>query len=206
MKSSLLLAGIVALAASAFAQPTKVGIINIQNAIVSTLDGQKAIKTLEEKSAPRRKELEAKQAAISALQNTLKTSSNTASEDTKRKLAGDIDAKTKSFNRDVEDAQAEAEQDQAKLLNEIGGKMMAVIDKYATDKGYALVIDVSAQQSPVLYASNSIEITRDIVALYDKNAPIAAGAVGPATLPTSVPARPAGLIPVPPAKKTPPAK
>lgn len=206
MKSSLLLAGIVALAASAFAQPTKVGIINIQNAIVSTLDGQKAIKTLEEKSAPRRKDLEAKQAAISALQNTLKTSSNTASEDTKRKLAGDIDAKTKSFNRDVEDAQAEAEQDQAKLLNEIGGKMMAVIDKYATDKGYALVIDVSAQQSPVLYASNSIEITRDIVALYDKNAPIAAGAVGPATLPTAVPARPAGLIPVPPAKKTPPAK
>ena len=203
---SLLLAGIVALAASAFAQPTKVGIINIQNAIVSTQDGQKAIKTLEEKSAPRRKDLEAKQAAIAALQNTLKTSSNTASEDTKRKLTGDIDAKTKSFNRDVEDAQAEAEQDQAKLLNEIGGKMMAVIDKYATDKGYALVIDVSAQQSPVLYASNSIEITRDIVALYDKNAPIAAGAIGPVTMPTAVPAKPAGLTPVPPAKKTAPAK
>ena len=202
MKSSLLLAGIVALAASAFAQPTKVGVINIQNAIVSTQDGQKAIKTLEEKSAPRRKDLEAKQGAIAALQNTLKTSSNTASEDTKRKLAGDIDAKTKSFNRDVEDAQAEAEADQAKLLNEIGGKMMAVIDKYATDKGYALVIDVSAQQSPVLYASNSVDITRDIVGLYDKNAPIAAGAPAPAPMPSKLAAPPA----TPPAKKTAPAK
>ena len=202
MKSSLLLAGIVALAASAFAQPTKVGIINIQNAIVSTLDGQKAIKTLEEKSAPRRKDLEAKQAGIAALQNTLKTSSNTASEETKRKLVGDIDAKTKSFNRDVEDAQAEAEADQAKLLNEIGGKMMAVIDKYATDKGYALVIDVSAQQSPVLYASNSVDITRDIVGLYDKNAPIAAGTAMPAAIPSKL-AVPAAI---PPAKKAAPAK
>ncbi len=202
MKSSLLLAGIVALAASALAQPTKVGVINIQNAIVSTQDGQKAIKTLEEKSAPRRKDLEAKQAAIAALQNTLKTSSNTASEDTKRKLAGDIDAQTKSFNRLVEDAQAEAEADQAKLLNEIGGKMMAVIDKYATDKGYALVIDVSAQQSPVLYASNSVDITRDIVGLYDKNAPVAAGAPAPAAMPSKLAAPPA----TPPAKKTAPAK
>ena len=198
MKSSLLLAGIVALAASAFAQPTKVGIINIQNAIVSTVDGQKAIKSLEEKSAPRRKDLEAKQSSISALQNQLKTSSNTASEETKRKLAGEIDAKTKSFNRDVEDAQAEAEADQAKLLNEIGGKMMAVIDKYATDHGYALVIDVSAQQSPVLYASNSVDITRDIVGLYDKNAPIAAG--------TAAPGKPAATPAAPPAKKTAPAK
>lgn len=202
MKSSLLLAGIVALAASALAQPTKVGVINIQNAIVSTQDGQKAIKTLEEKSAPRRKDLEAKQAAIAALQNTLKTSSNTASEDTKRKLAGDIDAQTKSFNRLVEDAQAEAEADQAKLLNEIGGKMMAVIDKYATDKGYALVIDVSAQQSPVLYASNSVDITRDIVGLYDKNAPVAASAPAPVAMPSKLAAPPA----TPPAKKTAPAK
>ncbi len=198
MKFSLRLTGLslVALAGSAFAQtaPTKVGIIHIQNAIVATQDGQKAVKALEEKSAPRRKDLESKQSGISQLQNQLRTSSNTASEETKKKLAMDIDSKTKSFNRDVEDAQAEAEQDQNKLLNEIGGKIMAVIDKYATDNAYALIIDVSAQQSPVLYASNSVDITRDIVALYDKNAPVAAGAVKPTVLTP------------PPAKKAAPAK
>lgn len=198
MKFSLRLTGLslVALAGSAFAQtaPTKVGIIHIQNAIVATQDGQKAVKALEEKSAPRRKDLESKQSGISQLQNQLRTSSNTASEETKKKLAMDIDSKTKSFNRDVEDAQAEAEQDQNKLLNEIGGKIMAVIDKYATDNAYALIIDVSAQQSPVLYASNSVDITREIVALYDKNAPVAAGAVKPVVLTP------------PPAKKAAPAK
>ena len=60
------------------------------------------------------------------------------------------------------------------MVSELGEKMMAVIDKYARDNGFVLILDVGAQQNPVLYASNSIDITSDIVALYDKNAPGAA--------------------------------
>ena len=68
----------------------------------------------------------------------------------------------------------------------------------------AIILDVSTQQSPVLYASNSIEITREVVALYDKNGP-AGNAVKPAIGGAAPPAaRPAA----PPAQKkaTPPAK
>ncbi len=57
---------------------------------------------------------------------------------------------------------------------------MAVIDKYATDNGFAIIIDVSSQQSPVLYAATSIDITREVVGLYDKNAPGAAAPAAPA--------------------------
>ena len=209
MKFSFQMMGLslVALATTAFAQtaPTKVGIINIQGAIVGTQDGQKAIKALEEKSAPRRKDLETKQASIQQLQTQLRTSSNTASEETKAKLMRDVDARTKSYNRDLEDAQAEFDQEQQKLLNEIGGRIMAVIDKYASDNGYAIILDVSTQQSPVLYASNSIEITREVVALYDKNGPAAGNAVKP--MPMGAPV--GGAKPLaPPAQKkaTPPVK
>ena len=198
MKFSFPMMGLslVAFATTAFGQtappvaPTKVGIINIQGAIVGTLDGQKAIKALEEKSAPRRKDLETKQASIQQLQTQVRTSSNTASEEQKAKLMRDVDARTKSYNRDLEDALAEFDQEQQKLLNEIGGRIMAVIDKYAAENGYAIILDVSTQQSPVLYASNSIEITREVVALYDKNAP-AGNAVRPAG--TVAPSKPAVL-------------
>ncbi|MFN9894923.1 MAG: OmpH family outer membrane protein, partial [Acidobacteriota bacterium] len=93
---------------SLFAQaaPSKVGIIHIQNAIIGTKDGQAAAKALEEKFMPRRKEVEKKQADIAALQNQLRASSNTASEDVKNKLMRDIDAKQKSLQRDAEDFQA----------------------------------------------------------------------------------------------------
>ena len=174
---------------SLFAQaaPTKVGIIHIQNAIIGTKDGQVAAKSLEERFLPRRKEIEKKQADIGAMQNQLRASSNTASEDVKNKLMRDIDGKQKSFQRDTEDFQAEVDQEQQKVLGELGGKIMAVIDKYATDNGYAIVIDVSSQQSPILYAATAIDITREIVALYDRNAPSAAKPPAPAATPAAAP-------------------
>jgi outer membrane protein len=174
---------------SLFAQvaPTKVGIIHIQNAIIGTKDGQVAAKSLEERFMPRRKEVEKKQADIGAMQNQLRASSNTASEDVKNKLMRDIDVKQKSLQRDAEDFQAEVDQEQQKVLGELGGKIMAVIDKYATDNGYAIVIDVSSQQSPVLYAATAIDITREIVALYDRNAPSAAKPPAPAAAPAAAP-------------------
>ena len=174
---------------SLFAQvaPTKVGIIHIQNAIIGTKDGQVAAKSLEERFMPRRKEVEKKQADIGAMQNQLRASSNTASEDVKNKLMRDIDVKQKSLQCDAEDFQAEVDQEQQKVLGELGGKIMAVIDKYATDNGYAIVIDVSSQQSPVLYAATAIDITREIVGLYDRNAPSAAKPPAPAAAPAAAP-------------------
>jgi outer membrane protein len=176
------------------ATPTKVGIINIQAAIIGTKEGQVAVKELEAKSAPKKKELEKLQSEISLLRDQYNKMGSVGSEEQKRKLAGDIDAKTKSFNRQVEDAQAELDQDQQRVLNELGGKMLAVLDKYAKDAGYAVILDVSQQNTPVLFAANGIDVTQDVVALYDKNAP-AAGTTAPAS---AVPARPAGAKPAAP--------
>ena len=70
----------------------------------------------------------------------------------------------------MEDAQAELDQDQNRLLNELGGRMLAVLDKYANDNGFAVILDVSSQQTPVLFAANGIDVTREVVELYNKNA------------------------------------
>ena len=173
--------------------PTKIGIINIQSAIIGTKDGQKAVQELEAKSAPKRKELEKKQGDIQVLQTKLRSSSNTASEEVRNTLARQIDTSTKAYNRDLEDAQAEFDQEQQKILGEIGGKMMAVIDKHSTDNGFAVILDVSSQQTPVLFAATSVDITRDIIALYDKNAPASAAPLG------MRPMTPGGLKPPAPA-------
>ena len=169
------------------APPAKIAIIHLQNAIIGTKDGQKAAKELETRFMPRRKEIEGRQGAIQALQAQLRASSNTASEEQKNKLMRDIDVKQKALQRDGEDASAELDQEQQKLFQDIGGKVMAVIDKFASDNGFAVVIDVSAQSSPILYASTSIDITRQIVELFDKNSPAAAAASAPAAPPPAKP-------------------
>jgi outer membrane protein len=197
----------VATLASAQPAATKIGIIHVQNAILSTKDGQKAASELQSRFAPTKAKLDKKQADIAGLQDQLRKGSATMSDDARNKLARDIDSNTKSLNRETEDAQQELDQEQGKVMNELGGKLMAVLDKYAKDNGYALVIDVSNPQTPVLWASNTVDITNEIVTLYDKANPNAGGAAAPAAAPrpaSAAPAvtpRPAGVPPAAPKKK-----
>ena len=191
-------AGLLATALMAFGQgaapPSKVGIINIQAAIIGTREGQAAAKDLEAKSAPKKRELEKLQAEINGMKDKLSKLGSVGSDEQKQSLMRDIDTRTKSFNRQVEDAQAELDQEQGRVLNELGGKMLAVLDQYAKDNGYAIILDVSQQNTPVLFAANGIDVTQDVVALYDKNAPSAAA---------PAPAAPAGTAAPAPAKPAP---
>ena len=196
-----LLAG-ATLTLPAQAPPAKIAIIHLQNAIIGTKDGQKAAKELETRFMPKRKEIEGRQGEIQSLQAQLRASSNTASEEQKNKLMRDIDVKQKALQRDGEDASAELDQEQQKMFQEVGGRVMAVIDKYANDNGFAVVIDVSAQSSPILYASTSVDITRQVVELFDKNSPAAGTPAATPTAPvpspvTSTPASPAKPKPAP---------
>ncbi|MEO7650077.1 MAG: OmpH family outer membrane protein [Bryobacteraceae bacterium] len=178
---------VLGLSLAVYAQtPTKVGIIHIQNAIVSTKDGQKAFNELQGRFAPKKVNLEKKQQELEARKAQLAKGANTMANDQKERLMRDIDQGTKSLNRDTEDAQAELDQEQGKVMQELGQRMMAVIDKYAKDNGYSLILDVSSQQTPVLYAANGIDITNDIVGMYDKNAPGGA-APPPAPKPAAAP-------------------
>jgi outer membrane protein len=173
--------------------PSKVGVINIQEALINTKDGQKAAGELKTKFAPKQSEIEKKQADISGLQQQLSKGANTMSEEAKQKIMRDIDQKNVLLKRDTEDATADLEQEQQRIMGDLGAKMISVLNKYATENGYALVIDISSQQTPVLFASNTIDITREIIALYDKAPPQAAAPSAsrpPATRPATPPAAP----------------
>lgn len=181
--------------AAASAPPTKVAVIQIQAALAATKEGQKAAADLEVKLSPRKKDLDGKQAEIKDLQERLQRGGNTLSDSAKEDLTRNIDTKTKSYNRELEDAQAELEQEQQKVVGTLGQKMMAVIDKYAQQNGFAIVLDVSSQNTPVLYASNTVDITKEVIDLYDKTVftPTAAPATsgGAAARPAPPAARPA---------------
>jgi outer membrane protein len=199
---------VLGMAAMAHAQaPAKVAIIHVQNAILQTKDGQKAASDLQGRFAPKKADLDKKQADIAALQDTLRKGSATMSEEAKAKLMRDIDANNKSLQRDTEDAQADLDAEQGKIMQELGNKVMAVLEKFATANGYSLVLDVSNPQTPVLWASQTIDITADIVKLYDQANPGTAGsAAKPAGSATPAAPRPTTTTPAMPAAAPAPKK
>jgi outer membrane protein len=201
---SALVLGVAPLAHAQGQAAAKIGIIHVQNAILSTKDGQKAANELQAKFAPKKAELDKKQNEIAALQDQLRKGSATMSDDAKNKIMRDIDSNTKALNRETEDAQADLDQEQGKLMQELGQKLMGILDKYAKDNGFSVVLDVSNPQTPVLWASNTIDITNDIVSLYDKaNPPGAASAPAARPVAPAAPGTPRPAAPVAPAAPRP---
>ena len=133
------------------------------------------------------------------MQDQLNKGQNTLSESAKADLYKNIEAKKKTLQRQVEDAQADLEADQQKLMQQLGSKIVAVIERYARDNGYTMVVDVGTPNTPVIYASTSVEITKEVIELYDKStasasapAPTTAAPKPPAAAPKPAPAKPPG--------------
>jgi outer membrane protein len=193
-KSSLAaVAACLGLALSAHAQQanTKVGVISVQGAIVGTKDGQKASQELEAKFNPKKKEFDSRQNELTQLQDQYNKGGGVLSEEKRNQLAREVDEKKKRLERDMTDANEELQGEQQRVLQGLGQRMMAVIEKYAKDNGYTMILDVGNANTPVLYASSAIDITQDIVQLYDKSS-ANGGPTPTSTTPTPGITRPAG--------------
>src|SRR5580692_10386262 len=124
----------ILLAASAAAQTAPVGktaILQLQNGILNTHEGHQAFGDIESKYAAKKADLDKKQNDIAALEEQLRKSSATMSDEAQRKLARDIEKKTKSFNFEAEMTRADYEQEQADAMEAVARKFHTVVDKYA---------------------------------------------------------------------------
>lgn len=175
-----LLVSAAGLRAQESASPNKIAIIDIQQSIARTQEGQKLIEDLQKKYQPTKDKLDKTGQEIETLRAQLNKGMNTMSDDARRKLAREIQQKERDLKREAEDAQAEFGREQQETMNTVAGKLMTVIDKFAKEKGFAIVLDISSPQSPVLYAVNEVNITNDVIERYDQENPQAAAAAAAA--------------------------
>jgi outer membrane protein len=191
-------------AASQGPVPTKIGVVNIQQAIAECGEGKKELDGLQQKFTPKQAELKGLSDDLESMKQQYQTQAAKLSDEEKNSRAKTIDTKQKALQRNYEDAQAEFQQGEQDVVNRIGAKMLTVLEKYATANGYALVMDVSnPQNSSVLWATQGTVITKELVDAYDKENP--SGASAPATKPAgatgtrpaTAPPRPATPAPTP---------
>src|SRR5262249_9830898 len=134
---------------TAAAAPTKVGIVQIQEAIAATGDGQKELTALQTRFAPKQSQLKALNDEVENLKKQLQAQGDKLSDEERAGRVKTLEAKQKTLQRNYEDFQAEAQQAQQEVFNRLGEKMMKVLDAYAKANGFAMVLDVSNPQSPV---------------------------------------------------------
>jgi len=166
---------------SVIAGPNKLAIINIQAAIANTNEGQRDLDALQKKFEPKQIELKSLSDEVDNLKKQLAAQTDKLNDDERNKRVQAIESKQKTLQRDLEDAQNEYQTQSNEIAQRIGGKLMQSLDSYAKQNGYAVVIDVSSQQSPVLWAAPSVDITKPVIDAYNVVSGVAAPAAKPAT-------------------------
>ena len=178
----------------------KIGLVNIQEAILSTAEGKKAMAELQKKYQPRQLDVQKLQQDIQAINDQLQKQAATLSDDEQRRLSRDLEEKQKLLKRTTEDAQADFATDRDEMFRRIGQKMVKQIDDYARQNGFSLII--GSDQVPIYYAAKEVELTDSIVRLYDAANPSDALTSGvPATPAATHPAAPSTAKPAKPAVK-----
>jgi outer membrane protein len=181
---------------------SKLGTINIEQAVMGSNEGQRDFEALRKKLEPKQNELKAQNDELQSLQDQLQKQGDKLNEDARATLQKQIESKKKIFDRSVQDAQEDFQNQQKEIFQRILQKMAPVIVKHAQEGGFALVMDTSNPwpQSPLLWYGEQGDITKAVVDKYNAQSGVPAPAAG-----TTVP-RPAAPKPTAPKPTTPPSK
>jgi len=172
------------------AGPSKIAVIAFQAAVAQTNEGQRNFADLQKKYQPRENALKTRDEEIAGLTKQLQAQGATLSEAARATQARTIDEKKKKLDRDAEDLRNEGTQEIQQMYNTLASKVYDVLASYSQDQGYTLVLDVSQQQNPVLFALPSTDITKPVVEAYNVKSGVPAPPPQPASAPAPKPAAP----------------
>jgi outer membrane protein len=166
---------------------TRMGTINVEQAIFATNEGQRDFETLSKKLEPKQTELKGMNDEVEALKKQLNTQGEKLNDDSRGTLVKQIEQKQKSLERQVQDARDDAQNQQNEIAQRILAKMGPMIVKYAGDNGFGVIMDTSNPwpNGPVLWYGPAVDITRPVVELYNAQSGVPA------------PTRPAAARPAP---------
>jgi len=179
------------------AGPPKIAVIAFQVAVGQTNEFQRNFADLQKKYDPKRQSLKTLSDEVDNLTKQLQTQGDKLSDAERASRAKTIDDKKKQLQRDGEDASNDFQNEMQEMYQGLASKVYDVLSTYAQQHGYTLVLDVAQQQTPVLYAVDSTNITKPIIDAYN----VKSGVPAPPAQPASAAPLPA---PKPAAPKTPP--
>jgi len=156
-------------AAQGAAAPSKVAMIDISRAVLSTSEGKRDLDALDKKFEPRRTALQQQGTELQGLQKQLNDGGSKLPEDQRSELVRNIQQKQLALQHASEDAQSDYRREQGEIVGRVLKKMAPVIDKYARDNNFTMIFDAQFWPTgPVLWASGSAaDITSAIVAAYN---------------------------------------
>lgn len=189
-----------AAAAAPQAIPAKVALIAFEQAVFATNEGQRSVQDIQKKYEPRKAQIDSLGQEVESLKKQLQSAPATLSDEERATRLKNIDTKEKQLNRDAEDAQTAYNADLQEAYAKVAQKVSVTAKNYVQQNGFTLMLDVSSQQSNVMWAIQTTDVTQAVILAYNSSSGVAAPAP---SAPSATRPRPAGASTTPRSTTTP---
>jgi outer membrane protein len=147
------------------AQELKIAYIDPQILLNDSLAGKDVVSKIEKFRQEKQTVIQDQEADIKKLGEEISAKSLTMTQEAKDKKELEYQKKIKEFNRVVKDSQDELEEKYNVLLKPVKETLDEIINDYGKKNGFDIILDV--RRAGVVYASDRIDITKDILKIYD---------------------------------------
>lgn len=148
----------------AAADNLKIGYIVTPKLMQESKAGKEAQGKLKKRLEDAQKALDAKLGSVKKLEADIEKKMTVLNDDEKKKLSDEYERQMRDAKRMKEDYQRELSKVEAEVMGDLNRKMRTVIEKFARDGGYDLILDAGQ----ALYISNKGDVTSEIITLADK--------------------------------------
>lgn len=150
----------------------KIGYVDIQRAVSESIAGKEASERFKTEVKKAEDSLLKEKNEVEKLGEALEKQSVMLTEDVRREREKDFLRRKRDYERMLKDQQTELQIKEAELKNDILESLLPIIQQYGKENGFSIIFGKS--DVLLLYASDALDITDKIVALYDeayKNSP-----------------------------------
>jgi len=156
----------------ASAKEVKIGVMNLQLALNQSVEGQKVLTRLKSNLAKEQDIITSKKEELVKMEEELRSQGYMMSEKVRKDKEQRHKKLTREFERYREDKQAEFVAEQRDATARIYKDLMVVLNKYAKEQGYTLILEGGPQTPGVpgslIYSDAAVDITKAVMDLYNK--------------------------------------
>jgi outer membrane protein len=166
LRTGLLCLGVFAIAGAATAQ-TKVGIVNLQKAVLDSDEIKKAGADMDAKYKPRQQAAQKIEQELQGIQQQLQNGAGKLTPQAEADLQATGQRRQRELQHLSEDLQNDVTAERNDILQKTSVKMQDVVKQVAETKGLDMVVDTQS----AIYFKPAMEITTDVLAAYNKAHP-----------------------------------
>lgn len=163
----LLVSGIFLFVSAAAAAPDfKVGYVDMQRALASSVAGKDAQKKYEAEVKKLQAKLDDKKGEFEKLKSSYEKQKDSLNDKAKQEKEEELMSREKELKRTFQDSQEKLRRTNSQLVGELVEKLRKVVEDVGQAGGYTLILEKGGQA--VLFADAKVDITDSVVEKFDR--------------------------------------